>query len=367
MARVLVIGGATLDTIIDYDQMESMSLHSPSQNASYLMLGEGDKIEVTRQQVFTGGGATNTAVSFIKQGHQVRIFCKVGQDLPGDRIVSELKEYGIDVDYVKRSQIDTATSFVVPSLSGDRTVFAYRGANARVLSRELSQDLIRQSDFIYITSLSSQSAARLPEICQMAKDLGVKVAINPGSSQLKAGSSFVKCSLGLIDALTLNFDEAKQLMAAILKSDDVMPPKPGQTHENELSEEAIESQDLYFQLKSFFKMMLGFGLSVVVVTHGSHGVYAATTEGLYYHRVEKIKAVNTLGAGDAFGSSFISAYYQGKGIAEALRWGVVNSSSVIREIDAKSGLLNQQDILQKAAKLNRAWLTEHKWTGEKDD
>ncbi|MDE4965909.1 carbohydrate kinase family protein, partial [Francisella tularensis subsp. holarctica] len=64
----------------------------------------------------------------------------------------------------------TDTSYVVPTLSGDRTLFAYRGANKDILKDDLPSQASIASDFIYSTSLSKSSAARLPEIVKLAAD-----------------------------------------------------------------------------------------------------------------------------------------------------------------------------------------------------
>lgn len=332
--KAFVIGGATLDTIIEYEDMESMTHQGEDFRKSYLLLGEGAKIEVKSQKVFSGGGATNTAVAFRKLGMDVTLFCKMAKDSAGEAILSELKSFGINTDEIRYSQTEgTANSYVVPSLSGDRTLFAYRGANTTLLNEDVPADAMKDADFIYITSLSQASAEKLPNIVETAKSLNVPVAVNPGISQLKSGCSYLRKALSGIDILITNYEEAEAFTYS-------------------LSEGCMVDQNTQggllngtrFALRNYFDMILEMGPKVVVVTNGGDGVYVSTKDEILFHEIKKSKIVNTLGAGDAFGSSFVGCYYMGDGLAEAIRAGIVNSASVIGHPDAKSGLLTRDEI-----------------------
>lgn len=345
--KVLVIGGATLDTIIQYEEMETLIHQRRDQLQSYLLLEEGKKIEVSSQQNASGGGATNAAVSFKRQGFEVDLFCKLGKDVAGEMVMRELQGYDLNLSNIRFDEkVGTASSFVVPSLKGDRTVFAYRGANAHLLDDDLPLAQIKAADFLYITSLSKGSAAHLPAIVAEAKKHQVKVAINPGVSQLKKGSSDLQESLSGIDTLILNQEEAQTFMISMLQDEG-------------LSEGSFALG--YFNLKEFFKKVLSLGPQVVVVTNGGEGVHVATQDHLYFHKAPKVKIVNTLGAGDAFGSGFTGAYYHSGDIAHAIRAGVVNSASVIQYPDAKQGLLSSAESALKLKALEEHTLTITRW------
>ncbi|APC96576.1 pfkB carbohydrate kinase family protein [Francisella frigiditurris] len=345
--KTLVIGGATLDTIIEYEEMLTMNMQRKDSNQSFMLLEEGAKIEVKEHNSFSGGGATNTAVSFKKQGLDVSFFGKVGKDMAGEKIIKELLDLGIDTSNVRYSDTyGTATSYVIPSLGGDRTIFAYRGANRDILKDDLPYDAIKNSDFIYITSLSKASAARLPEIVKIASENNVKVAINPGSSQLDVGESFIKDSMFGIDTLVLNYQEARKLMMSLLSTEDsdVIEARDD-TNDNLIETSSAIFQDATFRLKSFFKLCLNLGPRVIVVTDGEKGVYAATKECLYHSEaIYTENVVNTLGAGDAFSSTFCANIYKNKKISEAIKYALINSSQVIQYPDAKSGLQTSEDI-----------------------
>jgi ribokinase len=372
--KVCAIGGATLDLIIAYEDMEMMKLEQSNGESSYLILEEGSKIEVSDLHYFSGGGATNAAVTFARQGLGVHLFCKIGEDASGKMVLEDLSSHGLDTKYIYKSKsAGTSSSFVVPSLSGDRTIFAYRGANATLLSKELPIDGIKSSDFVYVTSLSKESADRLPEIVSIAKEAGVPVAVNPGISQLKSGASSLKEALiNGVDTLIINDDEAAQLMASLIHTDEKLAniisnymQKLGQKSAKKLGQKSgsknnkaqnsalliddvITFGDLTFSLRHFFKHIIGFGVNQVIVTHGAKGVCVATKDKLYFHDTPKgVSVVNTLGAGDAFGSAFTRAWYQGDDIKKSIISGMLNSASVIQHADAKSGTLILDDLSEK--------------------
>lgn len=54
---------------------------------------------------------------------------------------------------------------------------------------------------------------------------------------------------------------------------------------------------------------------------------------------EDVKVIDRTGAGDAFGSGFLSQWVQGKSLREAIVFASANSTSVVTMIGAKKGIL----------------------------
>ncbi|MDE4953444.1 PfkB family carbohydrate kinase, partial [Francisella tularensis subsp. holarctica] len=77
------------------------------------------------------------------------------------------------------------------------------------------------------------------------------------------------------------------------------------------------------------------GVRIIVVTDGANGVYAATTERIYHSESLRIKnVINTLGAGDAFRSTFCANIYKGCCIEDSIKFALINASHVIQHSDA---------------------------------
>lgn len=319
MSKIVTIGGATQDIYLQYQGCDCMSIMESGGERRYMLFESGAKVEVEGVLYYTGGGATNSAVSFKRLGFDTTCFCMVGDDLAGRAVVQDLESEGVDVSKIVVSpEHATGTSFVVHSLQRERTIFAYRGANGFLTEKDIPFDSIENADQLYITSLSHESSKILGVIGEYAKKQNIPIAINPGISQLSTGAQELKKSLQYIDILILNSSEAKTFMRSLV--------------------------DLYFTIPSFFKEVVKLGPKIVVVTDGAQGVHVATQDAVYFHPSMKVDVVDTLGAGDSFGSCFVGCLQRGASVEEALRSGIVNSASVIGKFGAKPGLLSYDEL-----------------------
>ena len=339
MKKVLTIGGATQDIFIKYENPQMLRIHSKKHKKEFVTFEEGSKIEIQDLSYSTGGGATNSGTSFSRLGFDVSTIFKTGDDTQANMIIEKLKKENIDISHIKKSStLLTGTSIIIPCLSGDRTVLVYRGSNTQLKKEDINKDLIANCDQLYITSLSGKSSKLLGYITEIAKKHNVPIATNPGSSQLAAGAPQLRDSLPNIDIFILNSDEASKFMHTLVQAGKQL--KPDIMHEN-----------IYFNLQQYFKEVLKRGPKIAAVTNGAEGVYVAKENTIYFHPSMKTKIVSTLGAGDSFGSCFVASLSKGKSLKESLLRGIINATSVISYLDAKTGLLTNDELEKRAAKI----------------
>lgn len=371
--RVVTIGGATLDTYLVHSVSDSMQLRQNDLSIDYMLLRAGSKIEVTNMHHCSGGGATNAAVSFKQQGYEVATFCNLGTDENGNAIIKQLKSYGIDTSLITQTtENNTATSFIIKAHGHDRTIFAYRGANKAMQADKIPYDAIKTSNQLYITSLSEDSAQLLPDIASFAHKHKVPVAINPGMSQLSRGVKLLQKALPYLDIFILNYEEAKSLMLALAADNESFKkaftfsaaprscpidiaeiPNEQRNHQPYLVNNPISCENLTFSIRHFFQQMFALGPRIVVVTNSSNGVYVGTKNAILFHPSLETTIVDTVGAGDSFGSCFVGSLGYGDSVETALRNGIVNAASVLQHVGAKNGLLTREALQKKTATIDQ--------------
>ncbi len=350
----MTIGGATYDVFIQ-----------PTQPIPDEFYHEGAKLEVDTLRTAVGGGATNSAVSFKRLCFEVASYFSYGNDEAGKFIVDFLKQEGIDITHAyAHTEGSTGISHIIPLDSGDRTIFAFRGANFFLKLEKLFDANLASYDAFYITSLSGQAAEFLPHFCAQLRKNRTLIANNPGASQLRYGASALRQALSYIDILILNKHEAQQFMASMIKNEEIIPPWPSTINQQLINNKKLPSLlktvEIYknypFNLPYFFSHLFTCGPRIIVVTNGAEGVYVATPSMIYFHPSISNPVINTLGAGDAFGSAFVGSLLRGASIEDATLYASINSASVIKFLDAKTGLLTLQDLERTAARYQKSLL-----------
>lgn len=322
---VITIGSATRDAI--FTSKEFKTIKSPAcLTEKCLILTLGSKIKIDDVYFTTGGAATNTAVTFARQGFKTASIARVGNDLSGETIKKDLENEGVDARFIQTDKkLATAYSVILESMIGERTILNYRGANENLKAEEIPWNRIR-TKWIYLNSLSANLKI-LKEVVVLKKRFGTRLAWNPGGKDLALGLKKLKPYLHYLDVFILNQEEASLLL-------DIP----------------------YGEVKRIFRKIdeeICCGLAVM--TLGPKGSYVSDGKILFQSGVYKEKKlIDRTGAGDAFGSGFTAGLMRGKNqefdaedIKYALRLGSANATAKVEHVGAKKGLLTKEGFRQK--------------------
>lgn len=273
----------------------------------------GSKVDIDDVKFSSGGGGTNSAATFAKQGFKVAYCGKFGNDVMGNEIIKELKDRGVDTGFISRSDKKrTNQSVVINADNKDRTIFVYRGASELLEKTEIPWEQL-DAKWFYVAPLSGKLSNMFEGIVNFAHEKGIKVAANLGNSQLKIKKEVLKKTLEKIDILILNQEEA-----------------------------SILTQTPYEDEKEIFKKIDAMCPAITIMTKGGKGVSVSDGWNIFKATALKIKVVDKTGAGDAFGSGFVSKFILSDGnIEEAIQFGIANASSCIKNWGAKGGLLEK--------------------------
>lgn len=281
-----------------------------------LCLKYAQKITVDGLFSSVGGNACNNAVGSSRLGLKAALYTRIGDDEIGDSILAQLKRERVSDSYVVVEKNGRSNFSVVLDFKGDRTELVYHAPRTYALPPALS------TKWLYLTSLGKDFGRIHRQIASFVSRTGTRLAFNPDSYQLTAGLKGLSDVLRVCSFLIVNKDEASALI--------------GKRHD------ADSVNDLLMHLKHA-------GPKLVVITDGKNGAYAYDGKELYRQPILPAKAVERTGAGDAFAAAFLAALVYRKPIHEALRWGTVNSASVIEHIGPENGLLTKAGILKRIA------------------
>jgi ribokinase len=318
MYDIITFGSATRDIFVKSKKFKIINQKDFTTGEGFC-LPLGTKFDVEEIFLATGGGGTNTAATFANQGFSVAFFGVVGQDSAGQDVVDELESRGIDTSLVLRTDKKVTNHSIVISSDGkERTILVYRGASSELKEREIPFNKL-QAKWFYLAPLSGKLCDLTETIVDFAIKNGIKVALNPGNCQLTLPKKVLKNIFNKIDVLLLNQEEASLLTGI---------------H--------------YHQEREIFKKIDDICPGIAIMTKGKKGAVVSDGNYLYKAKPEKSKVVDRTGAGDAFGSGFVSGFIQSNGNIEyATQIAIANATSCLRQWGAKNGLLKKGETWQK--------------------
>lgn len=311
MFDVITIGSATKDVFLRSKEFKVFP-EKKLITGKGVCFNLGSKIEVEDIFLETGGGATNTAVAFSRLGLKTAAIFKIGKDIPGLNVVRDLRNENVSTKFtIIGKKQNTGYSNIILLGTGERTVLVYRGANNLIEAKDIKFRELK-TKWLYLAPLSGNSKKIIPKLISYAKKNKIKVAMNPSESLIRKMPAGI---LKNVDILILNREEA-----------------------------SILTKVKYTEEDKIFRKLCRLTKGFVAMTEGKRG--AVICDGYFKYRCNSpyVKVVDTLGAGDAFGSGFTAAIIKTDDIERAIYLGTMNSCSVIQQYGAKPGLLRLSDV-----------------------
>ncbi len=332
MPKVITIGSATMDVFVECDEANIVSVCSKNKSSDFMSYPYGSKIDISTFSSNVGGGGINTACSFAKLGLETSAIFKIGNDIYSDGILEFFKTHNVNLDnIIQKDGTSTGFSIILVSFQGDRTVLAHRGANAEIREDEIHFEAIKEADLIYIAPLNGESNKVLEPIVEFAHANNTKICFNAGTTSIKRGFQHLNKILSSAHVVVMNKEEASMTTGIQVRPD---------TKTEKFSHELIHKD-----IKQMLQSLKVKDYQIIVITDGNKGAYAYDGENFYFCEPYPSPVVSTLGAGDAFASTFCAALNRTNiNIGKALMYGSVNSASVVSKFGATEGQLSFDEI-----------------------
>lgn len=315
MYDIITFGSAAQDIHLRSKAFKVLKDNKDFITGTGICLSLGSKIDIDDIIFTTGGGGTNTATTFAKQGFKTAFCGAIGADIFGLEIIRELKQFMVDVKFItKKKDKHTNSSIIISNTGEDRTILVYRGASDALSSKDILWSKIKKTGWFYLAPLAGLLCDNFEEIVNFAHENKIKVAVNPSEQQLSLPAEKLKSIFQKVDILFLNQEEAS-LLTKVPFNDE----------------------------QNIFKKTDEICSGVTVMTKGGEGVIASDGKYLYSASTNPDrKIVDTTGAGDSFAAGFLSDYIKYNGdIEKSIQLGIANSEANLSAIGAKAGLLEK--------------------------
>ncbi len=273
----------------------------------------GDKLEYENAvNVPAVGNSPNAAVSAKRLGLNTALVTDVGNDEGGEEIKKQLEKENIDMRFVDTQDGKESNHHYVLRYGPERTILIKHE------KYEYEVPDMGTPKWIYFSSVGEHGIQYHHDIANYVKEhAGTKLSFQPGSFQIQLGHDALKDVYEACELFFCNKEEAQQ----ILETDET-------------------------NVVELLKRMKDLGPTIPVITDGPEGAYALAEDGAWHMPMypDPAPPVDRTGAGDAFSSTFTSALAFGHDVPTALRWGPINSMSVVQHIGAQEGLLTQEKL-----------------------
>ncbi|MGA4468974.1 ribokinase [Enterobacter hormaechei] len=250
----------------------------------------GETVTGNQYQVAFGGKGANQAVAAGRSGANIAFIACTGDDDTGERVRKQLASDNIDIAPVSVvAGESTGVALIFVNAEGENVIGIHAGANAALTTErvEAQRGIIAGAEAL-LMQLESPVESVLAA-AKIAHENHTSVVLNPAPARVLSDEL-----LALVDIITPNETEAEKLTGIRVENDD------------DAARAALALHDK--------------GIGTVIITLGSRGVWASVNgEG---RRVPgfKVKAIDTIAAGDTFNGALVTALLEGKAMDDAIRF-----------------------------------------------
>ena len=308
MKKILGIGNALVDILVQLPNDEPLhKLELPKGSMQLIdqttMKRISDATSLLEKHVATGGSASNTSVALARLGCNVGFIGKVGHDELGSFYSDDLTNNNV-TPHLLKSNLPSGRCNVLISTDTERTMATYLGAAVTLNADDLNIETFRQYDILHIEGYLVQNYNLITRAGQLAKEAGLMVSIDLASYNIVAENiDFLKDFVAkYVDIVFANEEEA----TAFTK----LP-----------AEQAVHA--------------IAQQASLAIVKVGSKGSYIKHDDTLLHIPAEKVKPIDTTGAGDVYAAGFLYGYANNLPLKRCAEIGTLCAAQVIEEIGAK--------------------------------
>lgn len=302
--RVIGIGNALTDMLVNMPNDEVLGRYELAKGSMTLVDGElqtdiSKSVAGYPYSLSLGGSAGNTIRAMARLGVEVAFIGKVGDDTTGEFYEQALRNIGV-VPYMLRSEHRSGKCVSLISPDGERTMVTHLGAAADLHPADVDGAIFEGYDCLYVEGYLVQDHNLIRGAIRMAKELGLKVAIDLASfNVVEENVDFLREVISeYVDIVFANEDEARAFSG---------------------EEEPVNALQYISTMCDL--VIVKIGMRGALIKQGSEvshvGIMAAA------------KRVDTTGAGDFYAAGFLAGMCEGLSLRQCGTIGAITAGKVI--------------------------------------
>jgi len=298
--RIVIIGSANTDLVVRVPKLPR----------------PGETVTGGQFKIVAGGKGANQAVAAARAGARVTFIGNIGKDGFGDATLQGLRREGINTRCVVRSKSSpSGVALIMVDARGENLISVARGSNNELLPRHVdaAEPAVREARLLVVQLEIPLATVRYA--IELANRHRIPVLLNPAPAQ--------------------------RVPASLLRQVTFLTP-----NQHELAALTGQITTRRSDVESAARKLRGLGVDQILVTCGARGVCWCDATVVRWFQAPRVKALDTVGAGDCFSGVFAVAISEGKSIEEAIHFAIAAAAISVARHGAQSSMPERQKILR---------------------
>jgi ribokinase len=277
----------------------------------------GETVAGREFTVHAGGKGANQAVAAARAGAKVTFVASIGRDAFGDAAVSRFEREGIDTRWIVRnSALPSGVALILKDPRGENMIGVALGSNEDLGVGHVTAAIPAIRDAGCVVAQLEVPLAAVREAARLASGFGVPMLLNPAPA--------TRLSPDLLAYLTLLTPNRGEL--ALLTGQSIR-------HRQDIPTAA--------------RRLRHRGVGHIIITCGAEGVCWCSDHGHRWFAAPRVRAVDTVGAGDCFSGALAAGLARGESMSDAIRFAVTAAAICVTRNGAQQSMPRRREILDR--------------------
>lgn len=274
----------------------------------------GETLTGTDFFMLPGGKGANQAVAAAKLGADVIFVAKLGKDVFASKSLENFKSVNINTKHIEQLEgVPSGIAIIAVDDNGENIIIVVPGANGKLMPADVDK---AESDIATAAIVLCQLEVPIETVEQAAKIANknnVPFILDPAPARALGDEL-----LGMVDIIKPNETEA-EILTGVKVTDEASAGKAAD-------------------------VLLAKGIGTVIITLGEKGLMLATKDGKEMIASNKVKAVDSTAAGDAFTGSLAYGLANGQSLRDAAVYANMVAAISVTRLGAQSSMPTKEEV-----------------------